>query len=79
MATSVALNPHFEAFINSQISIGRCNNVSEVIREGLRLQEDCGLEKRRQREAVRAEIAKGRKVILSPRALSGLRGYCGLL
>lgn len=37
MPTSVALSPHFEAFIKAQIATGRYNNVSEVIREGLRL------------------------------------------
>lgn len=40
MPTSVALNPHFESFIRSQIDSGRYNNVSEVIRAGLRLLED---------------------------------------
>lgn len=59
MPTSVALSPHFEAFIKAQIATGRYNNVSEVIREGLRLLEDRELEKQRQREALRAEIAKG--------------------
>lgn len=59
MPTSVALSPHFEAFIKAQIATGRYNNVSEVIREGLRLLEDRELEKQRQREALRAEIATG--------------------
>ena len=38
---TVTLGPHYEEFIKSNIAIGRYNNVSEVIREGLRrLEED---------------------------------------
>ncbi|MGJ3445168.1 type II toxin-antitoxin system ParD family antitoxin [Enterobacter sp. PTB] len=40
MPTSVALTPHFEAFIREQIESGRYNNTSEVIRAGLRALED---------------------------------------
>jgi antitoxin ParD1/3/4 len=40
MPTSVALGPHFEAFIKEQLDGGRFNNASEVIRAGLRLLED---------------------------------------
>ncbi|WP_397458511.1 type II toxin-antitoxin system ParD family antitoxin [Pseudomonas asplenii] len=40
MATSVALSPHFEAFVQQQLATGRFNNVSEVIRAGLRLLEE---------------------------------------
>lgn len=39
MPTSVALSSHFETFIRTQIDSGRYNNVSEVIRAGLRLLE----------------------------------------
>lgn len=40
MPTSVALSPHFEAFVKQQVNAGRFNNVSEVVRAGLRLLED---------------------------------------
>jgi antitoxin ParD1/3/4 len=40
MPTSVALGPHFEAFIKEQLNGGRYNNTSEVVRAGLRLLED---------------------------------------
>lgn len=40
MPTSVALGSHFEAFIRKQLESGRFNNVSEVVRAGLRLLED---------------------------------------
>lgn len=38
--TSVYLNPHFENFVNEQLDSGRYNNVSELIRAGLRLLEE---------------------------------------
>lgn len=37
---SVAVGRHFEEFIESSIKTGRFSNVSEVIREGLRLLEE---------------------------------------
>lgn len=40
MPTSVALSAHFETFVRQQVSAGRFNNVSEVVRAGLRLLED---------------------------------------
>jgi antitoxin ParD1/3/4 len=38
--TSISLGNHFDAFVENQITTGRCKNVSEVIRAGLRLLED---------------------------------------
>ena len=40
MPTSVALSSHFETFVKEQVNAGRFNNVSEVVRAGLRLLED---------------------------------------
>ncbi|MBL8265983.1 type II toxin-antitoxin system ParD family antitoxin [Steroidobacter sp.] len=40
MPTSVALGSHFEEFVRKQLDSGRFNNVSEVVRAGLRLLED---------------------------------------
>ena len=37
--TSILLNEHFDIFINSQISTGKYNSASEVIRSALRLLE----------------------------------------
>ena len=37
--TSILLGPHFEEFISGEISSGRYNSVSEVIRTALRLLE----------------------------------------
>ena len=37
--TSISLGNHFESFINTEISSGRYNSVSEVIRSALRLLE----------------------------------------
>ncbi|MCF8209901.1 MAG: type II toxin-antitoxin system ParD family antitoxin [Rhodoferax sp.] len=48
MPTSVALTPHFESLTQQWVANGRYNNVSEVIRDGLRL-----LESRVQEEEAR--------------------------
>lgn len=55
MPTSVSLNPYFENFIQEQLESGRFNNVSEVIRAGLRLLE----EQQKQVEALRAAVWDG--------------------
>jgi len=63
MPTSVALGPRFETFVREQIASGRYNNVSEVLRAGLRLLED--EEKAREtrldelRTAIRAGLNSG--------------------
>jgi antitoxin ParD1/3/4 len=38
--TSISLGNYFDQFVNSQVAEGRYNNVSEVIRAGLRLLEE---------------------------------------
>ncbi len=53
--TSVSLGDYFDQFINSQISVGRYKNVSEVVRAGLRLLED----EESKIIALRAAIQKG--------------------
>jgi antitoxin ParD1/3/4 len=40
MPTSIALTDRFETFVRQQVESGRYNNVSEVVRDGLRLLED---------------------------------------
>lgn len=59
MPTSVALSAHFESFIKEQVSAGRFNNVSEVIRAGLRLLEDQEQMKALKLQELRAAIDAG--------------------
>jgi antitoxin ParD1/3/4 len=40
MPRSFALGTHFETFIDAQVTAGRYNNASEVVRDALRLLED---------------------------------------
>ena len=60
MPTSVALGNHFETFIHDQVQSGRFNNVSEVVRAGLRLLEEREERKHLELNALRAAIAAGR-------------------
>jgi antitoxin ParD1/3/4 len=59
MPTSVALSPHFEAFIRQQLETGRFNNVSEVVRAGLRLLEEHEAEQAAKLQALREAVAIG--------------------
>jgi antitoxin ParD1/3/4 len=59
MPTSVALSPHFEAFIRQQVESGRFNNASEVVRAGLRLLEKREAEQAAKLQALREAIAVG--------------------
>ena len=38
--TSISLGDYFDQFVQTQVSVGRYKNVSEVIRAGLRLLEE---------------------------------------
>ena len=66
MPTSVALSEHFEIFVKQQVSVGRFNNVSEVVRAGLRLLEDQeqlqALKLQELRTAIQAGAASGASV-----------------
>ncbi|NWC95756.1 MULTISPECIES: type II toxin-antitoxin system ParD family antitoxin [unclassified Pseudomonas] len=59
MATSVALSPHFEDFIQQQLASGRFNNVSEVIRAGLRLLEEQQQQFAARQLELKAALAEG--------------------
>ncbi len=59
MPTSVALSPHFEAFVRQQVESGRYNNVSEVVRAGLRLLEEREAEQVAKLQALREAVAVG--------------------
>lgn len=59
MPTSIALSPHFETFIRNQVDSGRYNNVSEVVRAGLRLLEDSETQQAIRLTALQADIHKG--------------------
>lgn len=60
MPPSVALGSHSEGFVRDQVQTGRFNNVSEVVRAGLRLLEESEQRRLLELEALRAEIAAGR-------------------
>jgi antitoxin ParD1/3/4 len=57
------LSPHFESFVKEQVNAGRFNNVSEVVRAGLRLLEDQeqmkALKLQELRSAINAGAASG--------------------
>ena len=53
MPTSIALTPRLEAFVREQVEAGRYNNVSEVVRDALRL-----LERRQQADEVKLEALR---------------------
>jgi antitoxin ParD1/3/4 len=53
---SVSLGNHFEQFVQEQISGGRYQNASEVVRAGLRLLEDHEASRRERAAVLKAEI-----------------------
>lgn len=59
MPTTVALGSHFEEFVRKQLESGRYDNVSEVIRAGLRLLEDGEKPRELRRAELKAAIGEG--------------------
>ena len=59
MPTSVALTPHFEALAHQLVTSGRYNNISEVIRDGLRLLESRMQEESAKLHALRTAVKVG--------------------
>jgi antitoxin ParD1/3/4 len=55
MPSSYSLGPHFEDFVQAQLSSGRYKNASEVLRDALRLME----ERERRFATLDAAIARG--------------------
>jgi antitoxin ParD1/3/4 len=69
-----SLGDHFERFIDAQVSDGRYDNASEVVRAALRLLEDHEARMRELRAAIAqadAEIERGDGVLIAdPQALA---------
>ena len=61
MPRSYALGDHFERLIDELVKGGRYNNASEVVREGLRLLEDCETLRRLKVEEIRRSIEESRQ------------------
>jgi antitoxin ParD1/3/4 len=55
----VALGSHFEEFVKKQLDSGRFNNVSEVVRAGLRLLEDAERLREIRHQELQAAIQEG--------------------
>jgi len=53
---SISLGDHFEKFAHEQISQGRYQNVSEVVRAGLRLLEDYEMARQERLRSLKAKI-----------------------
>lgn len=61
MGTNVHLTPELEKFARERVSLGRYNNVSEVVRDGLRLLQDQEVA-RRSAEAARLEQERQQQI-----------------
>ncbi len=59
MPTSVALTPYFESYTKQLVSSGRYNNVSEVIRDSLRLHEEKAKHEAAKLKALRDAVQVG--------------------
>jgi antitoxin ParD1/3/4 len=70
MPTSVALTPYLENFTKQLVSSGRYNNVSEVVRESLRLMEKKQLQEDAHLSALRDAIQVGDEDVAAGRVAS---------
>jgi antitoxin ParD1/3/4 len=70
MPTSVALTPYLENFTKQLVSSGRYNNVSEVVRESLRLMEKQQLQDTAKLNALRDAIQVADDDIAAGRVVS---------
>jgi len=61
MGTNVHLTPELERFAQSCVASGRFNNVSEVVRSGLRLLQDAEERKAAFVASLDAAVAEGRR------------------
>jgi antitoxin ParD1/3/4 len=66
-ATSIQLNKHFEEFINKEVSSGRYNSASEVVRAALRLLESEECKKKQLDNALVAGETSGFKKNFDPK------------
>ncbi len=74
MPKSIALGDHFEKFVSEQVSHGRFNNESEVVRAGLRMLEEHELKLKELRALIDAgdqDLAAGRTTtVTDPKAFA---------
>jgi antitoxin ParD1/3/4 len=63
--TSFSVGPHFTGFIEAQVSAGRYNSASDVVRAGLRLLE----EQEAKLAALRAALIEGEESGVSPQSV----------
>lgn len=70
MPTSVALTPYLENFTKQLVSSGRYNNVSEVVRESLRLMEKTQMQENAKLSALRDAIQVADDDIATGRVVS---------
>mgnify|MGYP001327175214 CR=1 FL=1 len=59
MPSSYAIGPHFKEFIKRQLASGRYASASEVVRQGLRLLEECEAQRELTLAALRARVEEG--------------------
>jgi antitoxin ParD1/3/4 len=70
MPTSVSLTPHFQNLIQQLVAEGQYNNVSEVVREGLRMIEERRKEQKLKLKALKQAIKLGQDDIKAGRYIT---------